>query len=158
MRLTDGGLVRLSLCCTLSRLASSRGSLRGSSRFAGGTSSSRGEHMGDSRLSAAAEALRARSASSYSLSSASITVVLDRLGPPAASISRRLWLDDRRLLELEHEHLPVGPCSIGNLTNLRKLDLRSFTAAGGADEARRERVRKAAREGATVLTFSTFGG
>ena len=41
--------------------------------------------------------------------------------------------------------------AIGNLTNLRKLDLRSFTAAGGADEARRERVRKAAREGATVM-------
>ena len=83
MRLTDGGLVRLSLCCTPSRLASSRGSLRDNP--AGGAA-------------------------------------LDAIA-----------------------------VAIGNLTNLRKLDLRSFTAAGGADGARRERVRKAAREGATVM-------
>ena len=62
------------------------------------------------------------------------------------------------LQKLSLHHNPAGGAALDaiavaivNLTNLRKLDLRSFTAAGGADEARRERVRKAAREGATVM-------
>ena len=69
---------------------------------------------------------------------------LSLLHAVAASLVARL---PARLVALRRHVVEA----IGNLTNLRKLDLRSFTAAGGADEARRERVRKAAREGATVM-------